>query len=46
MTASSGDNKIKNERGNKYDTEMVPLLLLMFDADVLLLLLFDASVPE
>ena len=39
MTALSVNNNIKKERGGKYDTEMVALLMLLFDADVWKLLL-------
>ena len=31
VTVSLGNNKIKNERSSKDDTEMVPLWLLLFD---------------
>ena len=43
MTTSSGHTKINNERGGKYDTEMV-VLSLLFDDAVLLMLLFTAAV--
>ena len=42
VTALLGNNKIKNERGSKYDTSML-LFLLLLDASVLLLLLVAAS---
>ena len=35
--------KIKNERGSKYDTAMVRLLLLIFGASVLLIILFASG---
>ena len=44
VTASSGDNNINNEPGGKYDTEMVPLLQILYDDDFLLVIMFADSV--
>ena len=44
MTTFLLDNNIEKERGGKYDTEMVPLFLLMFDAAFLLLIMLDVYV--
>ena len=40
----SGENKIKKEHYGKYDTAAVWLLLLIFDASVLLMLLLYDSI--
>ena len=42
MTASSVDKNITDEHGGKYDTAMVPLLLLLLDAGVFLMLFYAA----
>ena len=44
VTMLSGENKIKNERGSKDDTEVVPLFLLLSNANFFLLLIFAAAV--
>ena len=46
VTASSCDNKFNNEQGSKYETAIVPLLMLLFSAAVLFLYLFAASGQE
>ena len=46
VTTLSGDNKTDKGGGVKYDTEIVQLLLLLFYADVLLLLLFADAVQK
>ena len=46
MTASSGNNNIKNKQGEKYDTEMVQFFLLLFHDTVLMLLLFADAVSK
>ena len=40
MTTSSSDTNIEKERGGKYDTEMIVLLLHLFNSVVFLMILF------
>ena len=43
MTVSLGGNNIEKERGGKYNMAMVTLFLILFNVDVLLLLLFAST---
>ena len=43
-TTYSNDNNTDKEWGGKYDTSMVPLFLILLDADVLMLLIFYDAV--
>ena len=46
MTALSVDDNIEKELVGKDDTAMVLLLILLFDADALMLLPFSATVQD
>ena len=46
VSASSVNNKIKNEWVSKDDTAMVPLLLLILYGDIVLMLLLSGAVQE
>ena len=44
LTASLGDENINNEQGSKYYMSMVTLFILLFDDDVLLMILFADTI--